>query len=103
MTTKVNLETFNYDDFKKEAIEKLKSGSQLSGKDGILTPLIKALLEAALEGEMDNHLEEKEETNRRNGKSYKTVKSEHGEFELSTPRDRNSSFEPQIVKKDKQY
>ena len=48
---------------------------------------------------MDNHLEEKEETNRRNGKSYKTVKSEHGEFELSTPRDRNSSFEPQIVKK----
>ncbi len=99
MTTKVNLETFNYDDFKKEAIEKLKSGSQLSGKDGILTPLIKALLEAALEGEMYNHLEEKEETNRRNGKSYKTVKSEHGEFELSTPRDRNSSFEPQIVKK----
>lgn len=99
MTEKINLETFNYEDFKKSAIEKLKTGKQLSGKEGILTPLIKALIEAAMEGEMDAHLESKEEDNRRNGKSTKTIKSEHGEFELVTPRDRNSSFEPQIVKK----
>lgn len=99
MTDKINLDTFNYEEFKKEALEKLKSGKQISGKDGILTPLIKALLEAAMEGEMDAHLETKEENNRRNGKTSKTMKSEHGEFELTTPRDRNSSFEPQIVKK----
>lgn len=48
MTEKINLETFNYEDFKKSAIEKLKTGKQLSGKEGILMLLIKALIEAAI-------------------------------------------------------
>lgn len=99
MTKEIDLENFNFEDFKKDALRKLKDGKGLSGKDGILTPFIKALIEASLEGEMDSHLEDKEEPNRRNGKSTKTVRSEYGDFELNTPRDRNSSFEPQIVKK----
>jgi putative transposase len=65
-------------------------------------PLIKQLLEAALEVELDAHLNDchQENTpNRRNGKMSKTLKSETGSFELETPRDRLGSFEPEIVKK----
>jgi len=79
----------------------IKSGRSLSGKDGILTPIIKRALETALAGEMDNYLSESKEeaNNRKNGKSKKTVRSAYGEFELETPRDRNGGFEPDIVKK----
>lgn len=82
-----------------QAAEALKSGKPLMGKDGILTPLIKSLTEAVLEGELEAHLLEETDRNRRNGHSSKTIKSPSGTFELETPRDRNSSFEPQIVKK----
>jgi transposase-like protein len=43
--------------------------------------------------------EQRQQGNRRNGKTNKTVKSAAGEFSLSTPRDRSGSFEPQIVPK----
>lgn len=69
------------------------------GKGGILTPLIKQLTEAALEAEMDTHLSREIVANRRNGKSPKTIKSANGNFELRTPRDRDGSFSPQLVKK----
>jgi transposase-like protein len=82
-----------------QAIEKLKSGKGLLGEDGILTPLIKQLTEAALQSEMEQHLSKKTNPNRRNGYGNKTVKSSVGAFELETPRDRDGSFEPQIVKK----
>jgi putative transposase len=97
-----NLQRFNFNDFEKEAIEKLKSGQALTGKNGVLTPLIKQILEAALEGEMESHLSEckdQGQANRRNGKIKKVVKTGTGAFELETPRDRESSFEPEIVKK----
>lgn len=87
------------DKFKKDAIRGLREGKSLSGKDGVLTPLIKSLLEAALDAEMDLHLESDNEVNRRNGHNSKKLTSEYGSFELNTPRDRNSSFQPQIVKK----
>jgi transposase-like protein len=99
---KINLEHFNFNDFQQEAIAKLKSGQPLTGKDGIMTPLIKQILEAALEGEMESHLsdcKDQDQSNRRNGKLKKTVKTGTGSFELETPRDRESSFEPEIVKK----
>ncbi len=70
------------------------------GKDGALTPFVKRLLEASLEGEIEHHLStESEENNRRNGRNGKTLKTSAGSFELLTPRDREGSFEPQIVKK----
>lgn len=99
---KIDLANFDFSQFQKEAIDKLKSGQSLTGKDGVLTPLIKEILEAALEGEMDSHLSEcKEEgqPNRRNGKLKKTMKTGTGSFELETPRDREGSFEPELVKK----
>ena len=82
-----------------EAVKALQSGQKLTGDDGVLTPLIKQLTEAALEGEIDSHLADEVLSNRRNGKSRKTVKSTSGSFELETPRDRAGNFEPQIVKK----
>lgn len=94
--------SFNFAEFQREAIEKLRKGQSLTGSGGILTPLIKQIIEASLEGEMDNHLEQCNTSgisNRRNGKSRKEMKSGDGSFELETPRDRESSFEPELVKK----
>ncbi|KGA79845.1 transposase, Mutator family protein [Yersinia enterocolitica] len=85
-------------DFDK-ALKALQDGQALTGKDGILTPLIKQLTEAALAAELDFHLAQDIEANRKNGSTKKTVKTPTGAFELATPRDRNGSFEPQLVKK----
>jgi len=86
--------TFDLD----EALEAIKAGAAIDGKDGILAPLIKQLTEAALEAELETHLGN-EIRNRKNGKSSKRMKSSAGEFELEVPRDRNGTFEPQFVKK----
>ncbi len=85
-------------DFDK-ALKALQSGQAITGKDGVLAPLIKQLTEAALEGEMDSHIADDVVPNRRNGKTKKKIKSTSGSFELETPRDRAGTFEPQIVKK----
>jgi putative transposase len=99
---KIDLANFDFSQFQQEAIAGLKSGQSLTGKDGILTPLIKEILEAALEGEIEAHLSDckvQDQNNRRNGKLKKTIKTDTGAFELETPRDRNGSFEPDIIKK----
>jgi putative transposase len=81
------------------AIQALREGQDLTGKDGILTPLIKQLTEAALNAELEGHLATSTTANRKNGKTTKTIKSPVGNFELQTPRDRAGTFEPQLVKK----
>ncbi len=86
---------FNFE----EALAALRNGQDLTGKDGILTPLIKQLTEAALKAELEAHLGEEKAPNRKNGTTKKTVKSTSGSFELETPRDRSGTFEPQLVKK----
>ena len=88
-------EKFDFD----KALKDLQSGKAITGKDGVLTPLIKQLTEAALEAELDSHLADDVAPNRRNGKTSKTVKSTAGPFELDTPRDRAGTFEPQLIKK----
>jgi putative transposase len=94
-------EKFDFEAFAKEAAEQLRQKKPLTGKDGVFTPLIKRVIEAALEGEMDTHLEQTRQgnKNRRNGKSQKNLKSPLGGFEIFSPRDRNSSFEPRIIEK----
>ena len=82
-----------------EFAEQLKSGKGISGKDGVLMPLIKQLTEMVLQAELETHLSQDLESNRKNGKTSKTMKAPSGEFVLDTPRDRNGSFEPEIVKK----
>jgi transposase-like protein len=90
-----------YEALKKKALEQFKTGQPLMGKDGAFAPLLKQFLEASLESEMDEHLNEIERVkgNRRNGTSKKLLKTSDGSFELETPRDRESTFEPEIVKK----
>lgn len=86
-----------------EVLEEYKSGKRLTGKDGLLAPLIKQLTEAALEAEIESHIANdifNGNKNRRNGFNKKSIKSTSlGSFELETPRDRDGTFEPQIIKK----
>ena len=86
-----------------EVLEQFRNGKNLTGKDGLLAPLIKQLTEAALEAEVESHIANdvlNGNRNRRNGVNKKTIKDlSNGSFELETPRDRNGTFEPQIVKK----
>src|SRR5690625_1429957 len=89
------------DQLQAKALEQFKSGKPLFGEGGAFAPMLKGFLEAALEAEMDAHLapEERERGNKRNGKGTKTIKSSEGSFQIDTPQDRQSSFQPQIIKK----
>lgn len=77
----------------------IKAGKNISGSDGTLGSLIKQLTEAALAAEIDSHLSQDLNKNRKNSYNSKTMKSDHGTFELDVPRDRKGTFEPEIVKK----
>ena len=92
---------FDFEAFMQDAKEKLKQKQPLSGKDGIFQPLIKHMLEEMLNSEADEYMDEEQrgKGNRLNGKSRKQVKSTSGAFELETPRDRDSTFEPKVVSK----
>ena len=95
------MEDINYNELREKALKQFRQGKSLFGKDGAFAPLLKNFLEEALEAEMENHLdqESRELGNKRNGKRLKTLKTHEGSFEIETPKDRLSSFEPQIVKK----
>ncbi|SEB12271.1 Transposase (or an inactivated derivative) [Chitinophaga terrae (ex Kim and Jung 2007)] len=94
-------EKFDYEELKRKTLEQLRSGKSLFGKDGAFAPLLKDILEAALEGEMEAYLDDEQRANgnRKNGKNRKRLKTADGTIDLETPRDRASSFEPQIIKK----
>jgi len=92
-------EKFDFEAFKKEAIKKIKAGNGLSGSEGAFTPLLKAFLEEALQGEIEEHISQEDLPNRKNGKGSKVVRSSLGQFELQTPRDRAGTFNPKLVAK----
>lgn len=94
--------SFDYNEFEKEAISRLKEGAGLVGSEGVLTSLIQRLVNAALGGEMSAHLKEERGhglDNRRNGKTSKKLDTELGPVEINPPRDRSGRFEPQLVGK----
>jgi putative transposase len=90
-----------------QLVEQARSaGLQLTGEGGLLQQLTKRVLEAALDGEITDHLGYdkhdpvgKNGGNSRNGARAKTVLTDVGPVEISVPRDRDGSFEPQIVRK----
>ena len=90
-----------YLEMESKALNQLRTGKSMLGKDGAFAPLLKQFLESALEAEMEEHLdaEELSKSNKRNGKGKKTLKTSVGEVEIETPQDRHSSFEPEIVRK----
>ena len=94
----------------KELIDSLLAGykkpEDLIGENGLLKQLTKLLVEKALDAEMTEHLEHNKNHpiqnllgNARNGKSKKTLKGDFGELPIEVPRDRQGSFEPQLIPK----
>jgi putative transposase len=89
-----------------ELLKDYKSPDDMFGDNGLLQQLTKAVVERALQGEMTHHLgyekhspEGKNTGNSRNGKSSKKIRGKRGQLEIEVPRDRNSQFEPQLIKK----
>src|SRR5262249_18123771 len=92
-----------------ELLDELLSGEisqeAIFGPTGLLKRLTGAIVERALAAELDVHLREEREQagarpgNRSNGKSSKTLQTEQGPAPIAVPRDRHSTFEPQLVKK----
>ena len=99
---------FNYDSFKRQVIAQLYAGKGFSGKDGVFGSMMKDILETALGEELNHHLKQEKEqfcdagddfNNRKNGYNSKSVRGKDSAFCLDVGRDRNGSFEPQIIKK----
>jgi transposase-like protein len=87
-----------------ELLKDYSDPQEILGENGLLKVLQKKLVERALEAELSHHLgyeanDKASGSNRRNGKGQKTVQSDSGQFAIDVPRDRDGSFEPQIVKK----
>lgn len=89
-----------------ELLKGIKTQNDLAGPNGLLKAITKALVERMLEGELTHHLGyEKSDPagygsgNSRNGKTPKTLKNEQGVLEVAVPRDRQGTFEPQLVRK----
>jgi putative transposase len=93
-----------------ELVDELLAGAsseeEIVGPGGLLSQLTKRLVERAMEVELTDHLgyERHQEPpggagNTRNGSTSKTLSTEHGRVEVRTPRDRDGSFEPKIVRK----
>ncbi len=92
---------FDYKLAKQKVQEQLRTGKSLFSKGGAFAPLLQEMLNSILEGELEAHLDDEERRigNRKNGKSSKVLRTSAGSIEVSTPRDRLSSFEPEMVKK----
>ncbi len=89
-----------------ELLKDYKSPADMFGNDGLLQQLTKAVVERALQGEMTHHLGYERHDpagnnsgNSRNGKSAKTIKGKRGQLQIDVPRDRDASFEPQLIRK----
>lgn len=87
--------------FAREAAKGIKTEQDLNDFRQMLT---KVTVEHALNAELDDHLgydkhTESSNSNSRNGSTSKILRTEDGQFQLDTPRDRDGSFEPKIVKK----
>ena len=97
-------------DVPNELLDELLSDYQkpedLICENGLLKQLTKRLVERALDAEMTAHLGHERHApvanasgNTRNGRSRKTLKGEFGELPIEVPRDRQGSFEPQLIPK----
>ncbi|HVZ89204.1 MAG TPA: IS256 family transposase [Polyangia bacterium] len=94
------------DELLKELLAEYKKPEDLLGPNGLLKQLTGALVEKALQAELTEHLGYEKHAsagrgsgNSRNGASRKTLKTEAGDVAIEVPRDRNATFEPQLVKK----
>ena len=105
MTERRNNKNTKGAEIAKLILEQYKPESKEDVQDA-LKDIFGPMFEAMLQGEMDNHLGyeandhgSKRTDNRRNGYSKKTVKTSYGEIPVSVPRDREATFEPQVIPK----
>ncbi len=89
-----------------ELLKDYDQPQDILGEEGLLKELTKAVIERCLETELDSHLGYPKQArkgsatgNMRNGHSQKTLKGEQGHVDIEVPRDRQGTFEPQLVKK----
>jgi putative transposase len=89
-----------------ELLKEYETPQQILGEGGLLKDLTKAVIERCLETELETHLgypkhgrKDQASRNSRNGYSQKTLKGEQGHVDIEVPRDRQSTFEPQLVRK----
>jgi transposase-like protein len=89
-----------------ELLKECQDPKDILGQNGLLKQLTKRLVERTLQAELTDHLgygpykpEGRGSGNYRNGSGPKTVQSDSGAIQIEVPRDRNGSFEPQLVKK----
>jgi putative transposase len=89
-----------------ELLQDCDNPRDILGKNGLLKQLTKRLVERTLEAELTDHLgyepnapQGRGSGNNRNGKNQKTIQSDSGPLQIEVPRDRNGSFDPQLVKK----
>jgi putative transposase len=82
--------------------ERLYSKKGLLGKDSPFSEILQSMVDTVLDAEIDSFLQEEDASgkrNKRNGKTRKGVITELGMLNISTPRDRNSDFEPELIRK----
>tara|TARA_B110000046_G_C12983749_1_gene394618 strand:+ start:88 stop:1383 length:1296 start_codon:yes stop_codon:yes gene_type:complete len=117
LNSKSKNQDHNSSNFNEELLDEIlknynhQNPEELIGSNGLLKQLKKALIQRALEGEMTHHLgyskhsksdrnnPDFDNNNYRNGHGSKRVITDDGEFNINSPRDRNGSFEPQIIGK----
>lgn len=87
-----------------ELLKEYRGLEDITGPEGLLKQLTKALIERAMEAELTEHVGyekhdqgEKRTENRRNEKNTKTVRTDQGPLEIAVPRDRDGTFEPAII------
>ena len=95
----MNTKKIDINKLKAEAIYRLRNNAELSGNDGVFTPIIKAVIEEALEQELQEHLAQGDRKNRKNGKARKTIKTAYGAIDIEPSRDRDGSFSPIFLPK----
>jgi len=109
-TNDSELKTVTKDPIPKELLDQLLEGyknpEDLLGEEGLFKRLTAALVNRAMDAELTHHLgygsgkgAPEDQPNRRNGKGRKTVRTDQGKIEIEVPRDRDGTFEPQLIPK----
>ena len=98
------MSSIDLDKIASEIASNYKTKEDIVSKDGLLKSLVTKTLQACLDAELTEHLgyeknKEKAGDNSRNGYSKKRIITDNGEAEVSIPRDREGSFEPQLIPK----
>ncbi len=100
-TQKTLVELFPNDELRKKVVDRLYNGDPILGKDSIFSDMLQSIVNAALQGEIDAHLQDSDSksNNRKNGYNKKTARSSAGPLSIKTPRDREGTFQPQLLQK----